>query len=97
MDAQHKDLAHIHELAGSLTASAKKGVTAAFRVSTSDPAVALEALKALRVGVFAIAVGVSVSAAVILTWEHPRQKSAALALSQDDDDGHSPGRLEPPA
>jgi len=92
MDAKHSGMDRMHEIAASLKVSRTKGLRAAFSVSTPDSAVALEALKVFRVGGLVVVV-----AALMLTLQHQRQQSAEPALNEDNDDGHSPERLEPPA
>lgn len=53
IEAQHKDTARTHELAGSVVASPTE-VTAAFSVTTPDQAVALAVLGVVVVGVSAV-------------------------------------------
>lgn len=82
MESQHKDVARLHELTGSVTASATEGVAATFNLSTPDPAVALAVVRVVGVTILGV---VGVSAVVMLTCGFPRQQSAELALVQDDD------------
>jgi len=90
MGAQGKDVVRISELTASVAATPTKGnVSASINVRTPEPALALAVVAVI--GVSAV-IGVAV-----MTSGLPRQQSAELALTADDDGGRSPQRLEPHA
>jgi hypothetical protein len=88
MAAQAKDVARITELTISVTATIKGSVSAMIKLRTPEPALALTLAVVAVTGVSAV----MVAGALMLPRGRPRQQSADLALTEDDDSGHSPQR-----